>query len=100
MDRIDGRDVYLVFATTANDQRDRLFFDAATGSLVRRIASMSTIVGPFQYQVDYADFKDFGGVKLPSTIKFAMPAVSWTRKIVSVKNNAAVDDSKFAAPGS
>lgn len=97
MDRIDGRDVYLVFATTADDQRERLFFDAATGALVRRIASMQTIVGQFQYQVDYADFKDFGGIKLPSTIKVAMPAVSWTRKIVSVKD-IAVDDSKFAPP--
>jgi len=99
VDRIDGRDVYLVQATTADNQRDRLYFDVATGSLVRRVAAMQTIVGQFQYQVDYADFKDFAGVKLPTTIKFAMPAVSWTRKIVEVKNNIAVDDAKFAAPG-
>jgi len=97
-DKIDGRDVYLVQATTAGNQRERLFFDVATGSLVRRIATMPTIAGVFQYQVDYADFKDFGGVKLPSTIKFAVPAISWTRKIVEVRNNEKVDDAKFAQP--
>src|SRR5204862_750147 len=86
-DRIDGRDVYMVQATTAENQRDRLYFDVASGALVRRVAATPTIVGQFQYQVDYADFKDFGGVKLPTTIKFAFPAVSWTRKIIEVKNN-------------
>ncbi len=98
VDRVDGRDVYLVQASTAGNQRDRLYFDVATGSLVRRIAGMPTMVGVFQYQVDYADFKDFGGVKLPSTIKFAVPAVSWTRKIVEIKNNEKLDDAKFAQP--
>lgn len=98
VDRLDGREVYVVLGTTANNQRDRLFFDVATGALVRRVATAPTLVGQFQYQVDYSDFKDFGGVKLPATIKFAFPAVSWTRKIVEVKNNAAVDESKFAPP--
>lgn len=98
VDRIDGREVYLVQATTSGNQRERLYFDVATGSLVRRIATTPTIVGVFQYQVDYADFKDFGGVKLPSTIKFAVPAISWTRKIVEVKNNEKVDDAKFSQP--
>jgi hypothetical protein len=97
-DRIDGRDVYMVQATTAENQRDRLYFDAASGALVRRVAATPTIVGQFQYQVDYADFKDFGGVKLPTTIKFAFPAVSWTRKIIEVKNNVPVDDAKFGVP--
>jgi len=97
VDRLDGREVYVVLGTTANNQRDRLFFDVATGALVRRIAATPTLVGQFQYQVDYADFKDFGGVKLPTTIRFAMPAVSWTRKIIEVKNNAPVDDAKFVS---
>lgn len=95
LDRIDGRDVYMVQAATADNQRERLYFDAQTGFLVRRIASMPTIVGQFQYQVDYADFKDFAGVKLPTTIKFAIPALRWTRKILDVKNEA-IADSKFS----
>ena len=97
-DKIDGREVYLVFATTAENQRERLYFDATTGLLVRRVASTPTILGNFQYQVDYADYKDFGGVKLPTTVRYAMPNISWTQKIIEVKDNAAIDDAKFAAP--
>jgi len=97
MDRIDGRDVYIVQATTADNQRERLVFDVATGALVRRVASSMTVLGQFQYQVDYSDFKDFGGVKLPATTRFAVPNISWVRKITEVKN-IDVDDAKFAQP--
>ena len=95
VDKIEGREVYLVLATTAENQRERLYFDASNGLLVRRVASSPTILGNFQYQVDYADYKDFGGVKLPTTIKFAVPNIRWTRKITDVKNNVTIDDAKF-----
>jgi hypothetical protein len=98
VDRIDGREVYLVLATTADNQRERLYFDTQSGLLVRRIASSPTILGAFQYQVDYTDYKDFGGVKFPTTIRYAMPNMSWTQKIADVKNNAAIDDAKFNSP--
>jgi Photosynthetic reaction centre cytochrome C subunit len=95
VDKIDGREVYLVTATTSDNSRERLYFDAQTGLLVRRIAGTPTVLGFFQYQVDYKDYKDFGGVKLPTTVRYAMPNISWTRKILEVKNNVAIDDAKF-----
>lgn len=97
LDRIDGRDVYFVLASTKNNQRERLYFDAQSGFLVRRVASTQTPIGQFQYQVDFSDFKDFSGAKLPTTIKFAVPNVRWTRRIVEVANEK-VDDSKFTEP--
>ena len=93
--KIDGREVYVVSASTAENGREQLFFDTQTGLLVRRVASTPTVLGNFQYQVDYNDYKDFGGVKLPTTIRYAMPNISWTRKITDVKINAAIDDAKF-----
>lgn len=98
VDRIDGREVYFVTASTAAGVRERLYFDAETGFLVRRSAATPTVFGFFVYQVDYSDYKDFGGVKLPATIKYSMPNIRWTRQVLEVKNNAAVDDAKFAEP--
>lgn len=95
-DRIEGRNVYLVLGTLTDNSRERLYFDAATGLLTRRIASTPTVLGQFQYQVDYGDYKDFGGVKLPATVRFAVPNINWTRKLTEVKNNANVDERKFA----
>ncbi len=95
VDKIDGREVYVLDASTDENSRERLYFDALTGLLVRRAASTATVLGNFIYQVDYTDYKDFGGVKLPTTINFAVPNIRWTRKVLGVKNNAAIDDAKF-----
>lgn len=97
-DNIDGREVLLVLATNSDNSRERLYFDAETNFLVRRVSSSPTILGSFTVQVDYADYKDFGGVKLPTTIRYAMPNISFTRKITEVKNNEAIEDAKFNPP--
>lgn len=96
LDRINGREVFQIRAATAGNLRERLYFDASSGLLVRRLAATPTILGDFQYQVDYNDYKDFGGVKLPTSIRFALPNITWTRKISEVKINAPVDDGKFS----
>ena len=97
-DAIDGRPAYLVTASTASGARERLYFDVQTGLLVRRVASSQTVLGSFNYQVDYRDYKLFNGVKIPTTIDYAFPGVRWTRKIVQVKNNVSVDAAAFNAP--
>lgn len=97
LDRLDGREVYMVLATTTDKKRERLYFDVSSGLLVRRVSSSPTIFGNHVFQVDYQDYKDFGGVKLPTTVKYAMPQIQWTRKINEVKINPAISDSIFAA---
>lgn len=94
IDRIDGKEVYFMIGTTAGNVRERLYFDVATGLLVRRAVSTPTVLGGFVYQVDYSDYKDFGGVKMPTTMKYAVPHIGWTRKISDVRNGG-VDDSIF-----
>jgi hypothetical protein len=98
LDVIDGHQVYLVTASTPSGARERLYFDVQTGLLVRRIASSQTVLGNFNYEVDYKDYKLFNGVKIPTTIEYAVPGVRWTRKIVQVKNNVPVDAASFNAP--
>lgn len=95
IDKIEGREALVVLATNADGSRERLYFDAASGLLVRRVAQTPTVLGAFQFQVDYNDYKDFGGVKLPTTIKFAVPNIRWTRRVLDVKINSPIDDAKF-----
>ena len=95
IDKIEGRDSFAISAITADNNREILYFDTESGLLTRRVAETPTVLGLFQYQVDYAEYKDFGGVKLPTVIKFAVPNIRWTRKVLDVKNNVPIDDSKF-----
>jgi hypothetical protein len=95
LEKLDGREVWMVLATTADKKRERLYFDAATGLLVRRAASTPTVLGNHVFQVDYLEYRDFGGVRLPTTIKYAMPQIYWTRKVLEVKNNVEISDAAF-----
>src|SRR5690606_16921727 len=95
---IDGRKVLVLSATTAEGLRESLSFDEQTGLLVRRVAVTPTVLGGFVYQVDYSDYKAFGGVKIPTVVKYAMPNMAWTRKVTDVKLNVPVADDVFAMP--
>ena len=95
VEKIEGREVFVLTASNADDSREKLYFDMISGLLARRVAETPTVLGFFQFQVDYTEYKDFGGVKLPTVIKYAVPNIRWTRRVLDVKNNVAIDDSKF-----
>ncbi len=94
--KIDGKDAFVLVGKTAENKGEKLYFDVSSGFLVRRTASTPTVLGDFVYQVDYSDYKNFGGVKLPTVVKFAVPNIYWTRRILNVKNNIAIDDASFS----
>jgi len=95
LEKINGRDVYALEASNESGTPEKLFFDVQNGLLVRRTASLPTILGAFVYQVDYNDYKSFGGVKLPFTTRVAMPGISFARKILQVKIGKSIEDAKF-----
>ncbi len=98
IENVSGNEAYMFIATTAGGLRERLAFDVNTGFLLRRTASSPTVFGNFVYQVDYSDYKDFGGIKMPATATYAVPHIQWTRKIIDVKTNIAVEKSVFMPP--
>jgi hypothetical protein len=98
MDKINDKDVYLVRATTATGERERLYFDKQSGLLVRRLASLPTVIGFFPFQTDYNDYKAVDGVQVPYAMSWSIPGRSWTRKVVEVKQNTSIDDTKFNQP--
>lgn len=76
----------------------RLFFDAQSGLLVRMVRYAETPLGRNPTQVDYADYRDAGGVKIPYQWTVARPAGRFTIKVDQVQQNVPIDDAKFAKP--
>jgi hypothetical protein len=99
-DKLDGRDVYVITGVRADKKRDRLFFDAETGLLLRRMGYVETPLGMVPDQTDYEDYRDVDGVKVPFTVKIAVVGgfSTATRKFTEIKFNAPVDDSRFNKP--
>ena len=95
---IDGRDVDVVQGTSGKSEV-KLYFDKQSGLLVRQVRYAQTIVGPNPTQMDYSDYREVAGVKLPFNW-----AVTWTDgqskfEISQVQPNVPIDAGKFAKPG-
>jgi hypothetical protein len=99
-DKIDGKDVYVLRGVGVDGKGERLYFDTQTGLLVRRITSTATVVGLIPEQVDYEDYRDVDGLKVPFTIRFTSvdSSSNWTRKLTEIKLNVPVDETKFNKP--
>lgn len=76
----------------------RLYFDQSTGLLVRMVRYTETPVGRNPVQIDYADYREADGVKIPFRWTLARTNGRFTIQIDSVKSNVPIDDSKFSKP--
>jgi outer membrane lipoprotein-sorting protein len=78
----------------------RLFFDRKSGLLVRMVRYGETPLGRNPTQIDYADYREVDGVKVPYRWTLARPNGRFTIQIKDVKQNVPVDDAKFLKPAS
>ena len=76
----------------------RLYFEKTTGLLVRMVRYADTPMGRLPTQIDYADYKDGGGAKVPFRWTLSRPNGRFTIQIAEVKANVPIDDAKFAKP--
>jgi len=99
-DKINGRDVYVIRGTTLDNRRERLYFDVETGLLLRRTSSTATPIGVIPEQVDFEDYRDVDGLKMPFTIRVSAidPFYSITRKFAEIKLNVPIDEKRFNKP--
>jgi len=76
----------------------RLYFDEQSGLLVRLVRYGETPLGRLPTQIDYADYREAGGVRIPFRWTLARPSGRFTIQLSEVKQNVPVDDAKFARP--
>ncbi len=97
-EKIGGHDAYLVVGRREGKPPLRLYFDQQSGLLLRLVRFGETPLGRLPTQIDYADYRDAGGVKIPFRWTLARPGGRFTIQISEVKQNIPVDDAKFAKP--
>lgn len=97
-ERIGDHDAYFVIGLREANTPLRLYFDVQSGLLVRLVRYGETPLGRLPTQIDYADYRDVGGVKIPFRWTLARPSGRFTIQVSDVKQNVPVDDAKFAKP--
>ena len=97
-ERVEGHDAYVVVGQREGKTPIKLYFDAQSGLLLRLVRFGETPLGRLATQIDYADYREASGVKIPFRWTLARPGGRFTIEISEVKQNVPVDDAKFAKP--
>ena len=94
---LDDRDVEVVQALEGGQPVANLYFDES-GLLVRLMRWTQTPVGFVPTEIEYADYRDVAGVKMPFRKKVSQTYMQMTIELSDVQPNVAIDRSRFAQP--
>jgi len=97
-DKIGDHQVFVVVGQREGKPPVQLYFDQQSGLLVRLVRYGETALGWLPTQIDYADYRDTNGVKVPYRWTLARPGGRFTIQISDLEQNVPVDDAKFAKP--
>jgi hypothetical protein len=95
---INDNDVYVVQGLLPDKSPVKLYFDEKTHLLVRQVRYTNTAVGSTPAQVDYSDFRDVNGVKMPFHLEFTWTDGQSTILLNDIKGNAEIEAAKFDKP--
>jgi hypothetical protein len=95
---IGDADVYIIQGTATGKPPVKLYFDQKSSLLVRLVRYSDTLAGRVPTQLDFADYRDVSGVKIPFHL-----TTTWTNglsnvELTEVQVNVPIDAAKFAKP--
>jgi photosynthetic reaction center cytochrome c subunit len=97
-EKIAEHDTYLVEGHEEGRPPLRLYFDTQMGLLLRMVRYAQTPLGLNPTQIDYADYREVDGVKVPFRWTVARPGNRFTIQVEEIRQNVPVDEAKFKAP--
>ena len=94
---IAGRSVNVLQGTGAGGTAT-LYFDEETGLLTRVVRYANSAMGRVPTQIDYADYREVAGVKIPFKWAFAWVSGRDEVQLTEVQPNVAIAAARFAKP--
>lgn len=99
LEKIDGRDAYIVSGRSPGSTAVRLYFDKESGMLMRLVYDTETVFGPYYTRIDYADYRNSDGLQVPYHWKISRVRGEVSEYQVSeLKLNVPVNEASFAKP--
>jgi hypothetical protein len=97
---IEDRQVFVAEGTGGSQSPVKLFFDKASGLLVRQVRYVRVPVGRVPVQIDYDEYREVPGTGVKISFRWT---ATWTdgrskTTLTEVKANVAIDVSRFAKP--
>jgi hypothetical protein len=99
-EKVGEQEDTVLFARKKGQPPVKLYFDPQSGLLTRVIRYTETPLGRLPAQIDYSNYKDVSGVKVPEEWTLARPGGRFTIQIDQVDQREPIPDAKFAEPSS
>ena len=95
---IAGRDVNVLQGTAAGGNHATLYFDVESGLLTRVVRYANSAMGRVPTQIDFGDYREVAGVKVPFRWSFAWVSGRDVIELSEVQPNVAIAATRFAKP--
>jgi Photosynthetic reaction centre cytochrome C subunit len=95
---IDDRPVQVIQNAAKGDTGAKLYFDSQSGLLVRQVRYVDTAVGVIPTRIDYSDYRDVAGMKVPFRRVVTWTDGKSTIELSVIQPNARIEAAKFAEP--
>lgn len=99
-EKVGDQSAYVLYAAVPGQPPAKLYFDQQSGLLLRVECFNRTPLGMDPIAVDYSDYRDVDGVKVPYRWTIGAPRNRSTIQFSQIQQNVAIPDSKFAPPAS
>lgn len=97
---IDDRDMNVVQGTGADGAIATFYFDTESGLLVRMVRYSNSPVGRIPTQIDYADYREVAGIRMPHRWTVTWLDGKETFELTDVQPNVPIAAEKFTKPAS
>jgi photosynthetic reaction center cytochrome c subunit len=95
---IDDHQAQVVQGSTPGGGFATLYFDANSGLLIRVMRYTDSFVGRFPTQIDYSDYREVSGIKVPFRWTVVWLDGQQTFELTEVKSNVPIEATRFAKP--
>jgi photosynthetic reaction center cytochrome c subunit len=95
---VNDRPVQVIQEASGGETGAKLYFDKESGLLVRQVRYSDTPVGVIPTQIDYSDYRDVAGVKMPFHWVVTWTDGRSTIELSELQPNVRIDPGKFAMP--
>jgi zinc protease len=98
VEKVNGRDAYLVTGTPAGLNPEKLYFDTQSGFLVRLDTARESSAGHRLTEIYLDDYRKVDGVYVPFAERHKSTGLVFIFTFTSVKHNLPLEDSAFVKP--
>jgi len=96
--KVAGRDAYVIEATRQDGSEEKMYFDTASGLMVRNDTPYVTPDGESTTQSTFEDFQAVDGIQMAFTVRQSTPDFDYVIRYKDIRYNVPIDDAKFEKP--